>query len=36
LYPAALSKVFPARALKFDDLLDAAKTITPSPEMKDR
>jgi SpoVK/Ycf46/Vps4 family AAA+-type ATPase len=35
LYPAALSMVFPARALKFDDLLDAAKTIAPSPEIKD-
>jgi SpoVK/Ycf46/Vps4 family AAA+-type ATPase len=36
LYPAALSKAFPARPLTFDDLLDAAKSITPSPEIKDR
>ena len=36
LYPAALAKAFPARALKFDDLLDSANTITASPEIKDR
>jgi SpoVK/Ycf46/Vps4 family AAA+-type ATPase len=36
LYPEALSKAFPTRALKFEDLLEAAKTTPPSPVIKDR
>lgn len=35
LYPAALAKAFPTRALTAQDLLDTAREISPSPVMED-
>lgn len=35
LYPAALSGAFPDRPMTFQDLLDAANTINPSPALED-
>lgn len=35
LYPAALAKAFPGRALTFADLKAAAETIKPSPVLED-
>ncbi len=35
LYPAALAKAFPDQPLTLQQLLDAAKEITPSPVMED-
>jgi AAA+ superfamily predicted ATPase len=35
-YPAALARAFPARALQFEDLLEAAKELVPSPVVEDR
>ena len=36
LYPAALAKAFPTRALTYEDLLEAAGETKPSPVMEDR
>lgn len=36
LYPAAMAKAFPDRALSFEDLHTVAKTLSPSPVMEDR
>lgn len=36
LYPAALAKAFPTRALNADDLVVAASTLRPSPVMEDK
>jgi AAA+ superfamily predicted ATPase len=36
LYPAALAKAYPDRALQFDDLLSVATTLQASPVMEDR
>lgn len=36
LYPRALSQAFPAQALTFEHLLDAARTLKASPIMEDR
>lgn len=36
LYPTALAKAFPLRALSFDDLKSAAKSIKPSPVLEDK
>ncbi len=36
LYPAALSKAFPSRALSADDLVGAASSLRPSPVMEDK
>ena len=35
-YPAALARAFPARALQFEDLLETAKELVPSPVVEDR
>jgi AAA+ superfamily predicted ATPase len=35
-YPSALAKAFPDRALTFDDLVQAAKCLIPSPVVEDR
>lgn len=34
-YPAALARAFPDRALKFEDLVETAKEMTPSPVVED-
>jgi hypothetical protein len=34
-YPAALARAFPERALKFEDLVETAKEMTPSPVVED-
>ena len=34
LYPAALARAFPDRALAFDDLYEVAQTLTPTPDME--
>lgn len=36
LYPAALAKAFPNRALSFSDLLDSSLAMHPSPIMEDK
>lgn len=36
LYPAALAKAYPNRALQFDDLLSTTTTLQASPIMEDR
>ena len=36
LYPAAIARAFPDRALTFDDLIVVASTMTPSPVVEDR
>lgn len=36
LYPAALAKAFPDRALTHKDLLDVANSLRPSPVMEDK
>jgi len=36
LYPAALAKAFPSRALNADDLVTAASLLRPSPVMEDK
>jgi SpoVK/Ycf46/Vps4 family AAA+-type ATPase len=36
LYPSALAKAFPTRALNADDLVIAASTLRPSPIMEDK
>lgn len=36
LYPAAMARAFPDRALSFEDLHTVAKTLAPSPVMEDR
>lgn len=36
LYPAALAKAYPDRALQFDDLQTVATTLQASPVMEDR
>ena len=36
LYPTALARAFPLRALSFDDLKAAAKSLKPSPVMEDK
>jgi hypothetical protein len=36
LYPAALAKAFPKRALTFSDLRDVAGVIKPTPVMEDK
>jgi hypothetical protein len=35
LYPAAVARAFPVRALTFADLKHAAKSINPSPVLED-
>lgn len=35
-YPAALARAFPARALQFEDLLETARELVPSPVVEDR
>ncbi|PHI31768.1 AAA family ATPase [Budvicia aquatica] len=36
LYPAAMSRAFPARPLSFDDLMEPLKVMRPSPVMEDK
>jgi SpoVK/Ycf46/Vps4 family AAA+-type ATPase len=36
LYPAALAQVFPDKALTFKQLIDVAKSISPSPVLEDK
>ncbi|ECJ2934376.1 AAA family ATPase [Salmonella enterica subsp. enterica] len=36
LYPAAMSRAFPTRALCFNDLLEPLKSMRPSPVMEDK
>ncbi|MCA6942818.1 AAA family ATPase [Pectobacterium sp. CHL-2024] len=36
LYPAAMSRAFPARALSFNDLMEPLKSMRPSPVMEDK
>lgn len=36
LYPMALSKAFPDRPLSFEDLLESANTMQPTPVMEDK
>ena len=36
LYPRALSMAFPAQALNYDHLIEAAQTLKASPVMEDR
>lgn len=36
LYPAALARAYPDRALKFDDLKAVASSLRPSPVMEDK
>lgn len=36
LYPAALARAFPDRALNHNDLLDVANSLRPSPVMEDK
>ena len=35
LYPAAMSRAFPERALSFNDLMELLKIMRPSPVMED-